>query len=519
MNDHNSPASPGGPTSPVDAFPVPRPSTEAQMEGLALAFSVNPDGSPVVDLSDWPYNVTVRDLRPRHKRRDALLNFGVLPVECRCGDCSAWGSYAKVEEFVYRGKWCVLKYAATYKRAVLAGVAFNDGPTLDDWGNAYDPKGLTKHEYREAIGKLVVEHGGAAVAATGVPVLEGGYKRVRRHYDESLYYESVDFYDLARGLMARYPQRVRADGVRGNKGYTLGAHLFLALVFVYHRKSVAWASGWCNEFLAKRVHGFVGMRFPNVSAACAFLRKPETVLLLDDLLLETAKTVEPLGGLLRVGTDGSGEGVTKWFDYLNDRRPKKNGDRIEAQGKPGRREIVMHDDGTKTVRPYWTVVAMSCIDTLLTAAVDTALGPVGESPRALALLDRVLPDLANKGEYLADSAHQDGIRKRCINAGWLPTTRYVRAVVRPTDDKLLPLYLAFVQNPRLWKERYNDRYKEENLFSVVHGLFGAYVRVTAGCGADCEIRLKFLANNLRMLAKMARVYGVRISPEDRPEAA
>ncbi|HTD38173.1 MAG TPA: hypothetical protein VK669_11710 [Candidatus Limnocylindrales bacterium] len=508
------------PPSPFDDLPVPRPTTDAQIEGFALAFAENPDGLPVVDLSDWPSNVLVRDMRPNHKRRDGLLGFAQLPASCRCGDCAAWGSYAKVVRFPYRGKRCVPKWAAIYKRAVLMGVAVHEGPTLDDWGNEYDPREMTKADHREIIGKLIVQHGGAAVGATGVPILEGGYKRMRRDYDKSLYYESVDFYDLARDIMLRYPQKVRAPGARGNKGYSVGAHLFLALVFVYHRKSIAWASGWCNEFLGKRVDGYIGMRFPNVSASCEFLRKPETVLLLDDLLLETARTVEPLGGMLRIGTDGSGEGVTKWFDYLNDRRPRKSGGEITAAGKPGRREVSTREDGIRVVSPYWTVVALSCIDTLMTAAVDTALGPVGESPRAVALLDRVLPHLANKGDYAADTAHQDAVRRKCIEFGWLPRTRYVSTVVEPKDDALRALYLAFAQNPRLWKEQYNDRYKEECLFSVVHGQFGAWVRVTAGAGADCEIRLKFLANNLRMLAKMARVYRVPLAPDStKPGAA
>ncbi len=508
--DEGAPVDGVVPPSPFDGFPVPRPTTDAQIEGFTLAFAVNRDGSPVVDLSDWPSNVLVRDLRPNHKHRDALLGFSDLPASCRCGDCAAWGSYAKVEQFRYGGKRCVLKWAVIYKRAVLAGVAVHSGPTLDDWGNEYDPREMTKADHRENVGKLIVQHGGAAVAAAGVPILEGGYKRMRRAYDRSLYYEAIDFYNLARSIMLRYPQRVRAEDARGNKGYTIGQHLLVALVFVYHKESIAWASGWCNEFLAKHVIGYEGMRFPNVSAACAFLRNPETVALLDDLLLETAMTVEPLGGLLRIGTDGSGEGVTKWFDYLNDRRPRKSGENIAAVGKPGRREIATREDGTRIVSPYWTVVALSCMDTLMTAAVDTALGPVGESPRAVALLERVLPHLANKGDYAADTAHQDAVRRKCIEFGWLPRTRYISTVVVPKDDALRALFLAFAQNPRLWKEQYNDRYKQECLFSVVHGKFGAWVRVTAGAGADSEIRLKFLANNLRMIAKIARVYGMPI---------
>jgi hypothetical protein len=487
---------------------------------MALAIASNPDGSRVVDISDWPYAIRIRDVRSGRPPQDRLLNLARFPIECGCGTCSHWNGYAKVQEMPFRGMLCQYCWAAVYARAGQRGVAIEDGPTLDDWGLPYDPREATKREHREALGKVVEQHGGAAVIAAGLPVFSGGYKRIRRGYDDSLYRDAADFYAALLPYVDMYPEHVRVEGKRGNEGFTFGEYLFAASTYVYHKMSLTRGSGWCNEFLVPNVRGFEGRSFPGVSALAHWMRSEQTKAFLDDVLLDQAKDVAPLGGMLRLAGDLTGTGVNKYFIWRDHQRPGGVDESGNPAGKPrfGPRDLATRPDGSKTPRPYWTASALVCTETLVTAAVDVQLGNGDEIGRMDRILRRVLPQFA-EGLVLGDTTYGDKIRRTCVEFGWLPATRFRRNGNRPPeDDPMLPHYLAFVQNPRVWKNTYNDRYKVEDKFSVVHELYGAWVRCHEGCGAENEVRMKHFCDNIRMKGKITRCYDLAVPTERRSPA-
>jgi hypothetical protein len=479
-------------------FPLPAPTTQAQLEGVALSCARANDGTRIVNLAAWPIAVVV-DRRSRNTPRNYKLDVSRYPViSCNCGKCSSWGSYENIKTFPYRGERCENQWAVLYAKY---GVPI-DAPILDNWGMPYDSNEPKKSELRQEVAEAVRRHGAQVVLDSGMSPVSGGYQRLRDRYGESLYHEAADFYDIAWRLKEMFPSAVRERDARGNFGMTQGEHLFTGLMYVYHTKSMTWASGWCNEFLAKRVGDYRDLRAPKPSACGEWLRSVKTTAFLDDVLMLTAQPMSAIGGMSTLTGDATGKGVNRFFDWINDRRPRSEG----KPGKPGARELVARGDGTRSVRPYWSVLAISCAETLATVAVDVAVGPAGESPRAEQLLRRVFPQF-EAGHFLGDSAYQDPIRKVCLEFGWTPTTPFRRHTVGGTDpDIFRRCFLRFADNPRKYKDLYTDRYKAENEFSVVKGIFGQFVRCTHGAGPANEIRLKFICNNIRMLEKAVRVY-------------
>jgi hypothetical protein len=446
----------------------------------------------------WPIAVVV-DGRPRRPARNYKVDVSRYPViSCNCGRCRSWGSFENISNFPYRGERCENQWAVLYAKFGLPVEA----PILDNWGMPYDSSEPTKAERRREVANDVRKYGATVVLDSGVSPVAGGYQRYRREYDASLYFEATDFYDICWKLKEMFPDPVRDAATRGNFGMTQGEHLFTALMYVYHHKSMKWTSGWCREFLAKRVAIYSDLRAPMPSAGGEWMRSVKTRAFLDDVLMLTAQPMAALGGISTLTGDATGNGVNRFFDWINDRRPRSEG----KPGKPGAREQTINADGTKSIRPFWSVLAVSCADTLATVGIDVAIGHAGESPRAEALLRRVFPHF-EPGQFLGDSAYQDPIRKICLKHGWTPTTPFRRNTVGGTDPDVFYLcFLRFSENPRKYKELYTDRYKAENEFSVVKGVFGQYVRSTHDAGPDNEIRLKFICNNLRMLAKALHVY-------------
>lgn len=336
-------------------------------------------------------------------------------------------------------------------------------------------------------------------------VTRGGYTRFAKEYESVLKSGFGDQVRLALAIFTDYAAVCKSWKPlrrRGRRQKQLALVLFAAYVYTYMRWSIRETEGFL-EFLAELK--FIPETYPKCGTLSAFLRAPEASRIIDELIALTAEPFRDLGVMTLAGdATGAAADRNKFFDYMMQRTHKK-----------------------KQLRPHvrwYKAFAVCGVDTMQTVLLHVTNKDAGEKT---VFRQRIMTELEFR-QYDIDKFLYDGgcnftlIRDEIIEK--LHATPYIpwasnsknaiprkwRDVVKHSEI-ITELHRQCTRDPATFKMFYRHRVKIECLFSAVKEKFGQYVRTCQGAGPENEIKLKFLAYNVRMLVMAAKCYQLDIN--------